>query len=143
MKIYVNRIPEEGCKEHATYDPATLDMERVDIHLREPFKVNAFMTKADKELVVNADIQCPLHMTCARCLNEFVSTLHTDAIFNYKVNPTDVVDITEDVRQEIVLAYPMIPVCRPDCKGLCRYCGENLNVALCRHQMKGPNDGSA
>ncbi len=143
MKIHVNHIPEEGCKEHAAYDPSKLDMERMDIHLPEPFTVDAFLTMADKELVVNADIRCPLHMTCGRCLEKFVLNLHTDAIFSYKVDPTDVVDITEDVRQEIFLAYPMIPVCRPDCKGLCRYCGQNLNVASCSHQTKGPSDGAA
>ena len=45
----------------------------------------------------------------------------------------DVVDITDDVRQEIMLAYPMIPVCRPDCKGLCSVCGQNLNAGPCQH----------
>ena len=134
MKIYVNRVPDEGLKDHASYDPATMDMDRFDIHLKEPFEMDAVITKADRELVVKADISCPLHLTCARCLEEFTSTVRTDAIFSYKVFPTDVVDITDDVRQEIILAYPMIPICRPDCKGLCSRCGQNLNVELCVHQ---------
>jgi uncharacterized protein len=137
MKISVSRIPEEGLREHATYDPSALDMERDDIHLRKPFEVDAFATKLDQELVVTVDIRAPLQLTCARCLEEFSSELKTDAIFNYQVKPADVVDITEDVRQEIILGYPMIPVCRPDCKGLCRACGQNLNVAACGHQTGG------
>ena len=110
-------------------------MERFDVHLREPFEVDAFITKADQELVVSAEIHAPLHLTCARCLGEFLSVVSTDAVFSYKVQPTDVVDLTEDVRQEIILAYPMIPVCQPDCKGLCSSCGQNLNSALCSHQQ--------
>ena len=30
MKIHVNRIPDEGLKEHASYDPSTMDMDRDD-----------------------------------------------------------------------------------------------------------------
>ena len=133
MKIYVSRVPEEGLREHATYDPAVMDMDRPDIHLTEPFEVNAFATKVDEELVVRADIRCPLQLDCARCLEAFDETVATDAIFSYTVHPSDVVDITDDVRQEIILAYPMVPICRPDCKGLCSACGQNLNVGPCGH----------
>lgn len=133
MKINVNRIPPEGLHEEASYDPAPLDMGRQDITLKEPFAVKAFIIKADPEVVVNADIRCPLHLTCARCLVEFDATVTPQAVFSYEAEPTDVIDITEDVRQEIILAYPMIPVCRPDCKGLCRVCGQNRNERLCAH----------
>ena len=133
MKIYVNRIPEEGLRERATYDPAALDMDREDIHLTEPFKVDVFATKVDEELVVRAGIHCPLRLDCARCLEAFASTVTADAIFSYTVRPGDIVDITDDVRQEIILAYPMVPVCQPDCKGLCLTCGQNLNHGPCRH----------
>ena len=133
MKIQVNRIPEEGLKEHASYDPAELDMERWDIRLPEPFEVDAFVTKADQEVVVDVDIRCPVHMTCSRCLEEFNQVVTPEALFTYSAQTTDVVDITEDVRQEILLAFPMIPVCRPDCKGLCSVCGQNLNAGSCPH----------
>ena len=136
MKIDVNRVPEEGLRDQATYDPTTMDMDRSDIRLIEPFEVDVFVAKADQELVVKVDIRCPVHMTCARCLEEFDRGLTADALFSYKVQPTDVVDITEDVRQEIILAYPMIPVCRPDCKGLCLFCGQNLNRAACGHHAE-------
>jgi uncharacterized protein len=133
MKIHVNRIPEEGLREQKTYDPAEFDMDRADIHLADPFEIDAFITKVDEELIVDVDIRCPLRLSCAKCLEEFDQTVTADALFNYKVAPTDVVDITDDVRQEIILAYPMIPVCRPDCKGLCMTCGQNLNLGTCAH----------
>lgn len=136
MKIHVNRVPAEGLHEHATYDPLPLDMDRADIHLKEPFEVEADITKADRELVVNVDIRAPASMTCARCLTSFASTITAATLFSYPVHPSDVVDITDDVRQEIILAYPMIPVCRPQCKGLCMVCGQNLNAAPCDHMSR-------
>jgi len=140
MKIYVSKVPAEGLRDYASYNPTTMDMERDDIRLREPFDVDAEIAKADTELVVRVDVRCPLHLLCARCLEEFVSVVTTNAVFSYKVQPTDIVDITEDVRQEIILAYPMIPICQPDCKGLCGTCGQNLNGALCSHyQLESPS----
>ena len=62
--------------------------------------------------------------------------INTDAVFSYKAQLTDVVDITEDVRQEIILAYPMVPVCQPQCKGLCIECGQNLNLGSCPHHQQ-------
>ena len=144
MKIYVNRVPEKGLTKRATYHGAELDMERFDIRLPEPIEVEAAITLVDKELVVQADIRCALAMTCARCLEEFrVEVAPRRAVFSYSVQPTDVVDITDDVRQEIILAYPMVPVCRPDCKGLCRHCGQNLNAGTCSHQVTAPRQSGA
>jgi len=92
------------------------------------------VAKADQELVVDATIRVPLHLSCGKCLGEFTSVVTPRAVFSYKVQTTETVDITEDVRQEIILAYPMIPLCKPDCKGLCRSCGQDLNVKSCGHQ---------
>ena len=33
--------------------------------------------------------------------------------------------------EEFVLALPIKPLCRPDCKGLCPQCGKNLNTGSC------------
>ena len=140
MKIQVSRIPEEGLLEHATYDPSMMDMARQDIRLTDPIEVDANVNKMDSELLVRVDIECPMRMECARCLEEFTSVLRTDALFNYEVKPSDIVDITDDVRQEIILGYPMIPVCRPDCRGLCRACGQNLNHGACAHQAAPAED---
>ena len=133
MKIHVSQVPEDGLLEHVRYDPAPLDMDRQDVRLRDPFEVDAAIRRVDEELLVDVDITAPAELTCARCLTDFRQTLEADALFSYTVRPTDVVDITEDVRQELVLAYPMIPLCRPDCQGLCPVCGQNLNERRCTH----------
>ena len=133
MKIHVNRVPADGLHEEASYDPKTLDVEREDLHVDEPIAVSSFITKAQDELVVQAEARCQLRLCCARCLSEFASPLKTGMLLSYHVRPMDVVDITKDLRQEIILACPMIPVCQPACKGLCPACGQNLNLMSCAH----------
>ncbi len=136
MKIQVNRVPSEGLREDTTYDPKLLDMERFDVQFQEPIALSSFITVAEHDLIVKADISCVLQLQCARCLTTFDWPLRTDTLLSYEVAPTDVIDITEDIRQEIILAYPMIPMCREDCKGLCAVCGQNLNLGSCAHHQE-------
>jgi uncharacterized protein len=136
MKIHVSRVSTDGAKESASLDPKFLDMGRFDISIEEPVSINALITKAATELVVQPEISCTLSMTCAKCLEVFHKKITAKPILSYKVGPTDVVDITDDVRQEIILHYPMIPICSASCKGLCPECGQNLNVKSCNHQKQ-------
>jgi uncharacterized protein len=41
------------------------------------------------------------------------------------------IDLTEVIRQNLISALPLQPLCRKDCRGLCPQCGVNLNVAPC------------
>lgn len=43
----------------------------------------------------------------------------------------DAVDLTELVRQALVLNVPPRSLCRPDCRGICTRCGANLNDGAC------------
>ncbi|MFH1830183.1 MAG: DUF177 domain-containing protein [Pseudomonadota bacterium] len=40
-------------------------------------------------------------------------------------------DVSEVIREQIVLAEPMKHLCKEDCKGLCPRCGKNLNKGPC------------
>jgi len=42
-----------------------------------------------------------------------------------------VLDLSEVVRQYLVIAQTTCPSCRPDCAGLCSQCGQNLNLGQC------------
>lgn len=41
------------------------------------------------------------------------------------------IDITEALRQNLLVNAPYAPVCSPDCKGLCGTCGADLNEGPC------------
>jgi len=41
------------------------------------------------------------------------------------------IDLTEAVREELLLAVPQYVVCRDDCRGLCPRCGADLNAGPC------------
>jgi uncharacterized protein len=41
------------------------------------------------------------------------------------------IDLSLPIRDEILLAVPMSPTCRPDCAGICPICGRNRNLTPC------------
>jgi uncharacterized protein len=53
------------------------------------------------------------------------------ADFLVPVDADDTIDVTEVIRQHIVLALPIAPRCREDCRGLCQQCGADLNDGPC------------
>jgi DUF177 domain-containing protein len=53
------------------------------------------------------------------------------ADFLTPLDPGDVLDVTEVVRQHLVLALPIAPRCREDCRGLCPRCGADRNTGAC------------
>ena len=42
------------------------------------------------------------------------------------------IDLTESLRQEIILHFPPIPVCSKSCLGLCPVCGRDRNKEKCK-----------
>src|SRR5579872_3070096 len=90
-----------------------------------------------------------LHLTCARCLEPFqgpteitfeeeyrpsidISTGLPSALpmsdTAFLISQTHTIDLEEAIRQNLLLAVDLIPVCRPDCRGLCPECGANRNL---------------
>lgn len=47
------------------------------------------------------------------------------------LEPGDILNVTEVVRQHLVMALPIAPRCREDCRGLCPQCGADRNTGAC------------
>ena len=94
-------------------------------------------------VLVSGDIQVPVTGSCARCLNPFEDVLELDVqeLFAYAGSTTEEtseedevrrvdgysLDLEPMVRDVVVLALPLAPVCTDDCGGLCADCGQRLD----------------
>lgn len=47
------------------------------------------------------------------------------------VGPGGELDVGELIRELLLLAVPMVPLCTPTCRGLCPQCGANWNRMTC------------
>ena len=89
---------------------------------------------AGRELVVQGTLQVPLECRCRRCAVIFSTKLTISDFLCVRAVPEGLenVDLTDDIREEVLLRLPNYPLCLPACRGLCPQCGKNLNRGPCR-----------
>ncbi|HMJ65428.1 MAG TPA: YceD family protein [Candidatus Binatia bacterium] len=105
-----------------------LDIDQLDelIHVRKPLQYDLEVEKMERGILVQGRLDVKLDCECARCLKSFEYPLalpdwacHLPLEGEEKVTiSNDVVDLTPYIREDIVLAFPQHPLCKPDCKGL-------------------------
>ncbi len=132
MKIDINKIPLEGLTLEEEVNPSALDLETDIVKFLEPIKIRAEVSKITNAVTVNLSLSGSIHLNCSRCLREFNVALKKILRLNYQVNKSEpIIDLDQDIKEEIILDYPIKPLCNPDCKGLCPKCGKNLNEGGC------------
>lgn len=83
-------------------------------------------------------------LVCDRCLapvkvpceEEFSHVIVTETAdcrqdAEYLLAPDAMLDLAEAVMTDLRLSLPTRVLCRPDCKGLCPVCGQDLNLGEC------------
>ncbi|MCQ9208249.1 MAG: DUF177 domain-containing protein [Omnitrophica bacterium] len=133
MKIYIEQIPDSGLELSETCQPENLDLNKADIRFSEPINLSVRATKGDNIVSINLKIDSTMHLNCSRCLEEFIYPLSRNIDLNLLIEDKKEIDITDNLREEIILSYPLKPLCQADCLGLCATCGQNLNKGRCNH----------
>ena len=132
MKIDINKIPLEGLTLEEEVNPSGLDLETDIVKLLEPIKIRAEVSKITNAVTMELNLDGSIRLSCSRCLREFNVALKKNLRLNYHVDRTEpIIDLDQDIKEEIILDYPIKPLCNPDCKGLCPKCGKNLNEGGC------------
>lgn len=132
MKIQLNQIPQEGLNLKEEIDPSKLDLETELIRFRSPLSVSAQIHRITNAVTVKLNFKASMYSSCSRCLEEFDINLKKEVQLNYPVDKSILaIDLDPDIREEIILDYPIKPLCSPGCKGLCPKCGKNLNEGGC------------
>lgn len=122
---------------------------RVGLKIPKPFLVNGTITNTGKDFLVQAELDFEYEVICGRCLESFNTSqkvliqeqfvsgnishetdplVEEDQVYSFK---GDVIDLSDCLREQVLLAFPMSFVCRADCKGFCAICGQNLNQQSC------------
>lgn len=112
----------------------------------ENFTGTASFDRTQQGLLLQGTFGASADLECVRCLETFSQPLKwsiSDLFAFDKRNMTDSgllvpenaqIDLEPLLREYALLEFPISPVCKPDCKGLCPVCGENLNHADCGHR---------
>lgn len=122
-----------------------------------PFVVQGNVTNTGKGFLAEGTVRSEVQLECSRCLkplrmplvvtfcerfypegegvvgsNPFEETDETDdeadEVHHFR---GDVLDLTDAIREQVLVSIPMKPVCEEDCKGMCATCGADLADGPC------------
>lgn len=132
----------------ATIDPGE------GLRLAGPIDGRVRLARTNRGILASTDLRTSLALECSRCLGEIVLPVAIRSQDEYlpaldlatgRPLPTDdepeverltdhhEIDLEPIVRDAIVLAEPIAPLCRPDCAGLCIVCGGRLDEGIHDH----------
>lgn len=131
MQVRLNEIPEGELTLCERFDPQALALQTDSLSFVVPLVVTARFMKERDTVVVQVEATGDQKCVCGRCLEIYPA--HYDQRFDldYSVKGKLVLDVTDDIRQEILLSYPIRFLCKEECLGLCPQCGKNLNFSAC------------
>jgi uncharacterized protein len=110
------------------------------------------LDRAGEQVTVRGDIRATARLECVRCLKVFDLPVETELVVyadrsgtsrhiveeddlerddHMKFHDGRTLDVSEEVREALLLELPMAPRCREDCRGLCPRCGADLNEGPC------------
>lgn len=127
-----------------------------DLKTVSPISGHVKFLRTGPDILATGELSTTVEKLCGRCLNpfsarvsieleeEFFPTL--DIVTGLTITPSPeveesnfideqhILNLSEVVRQELLLAAEERLYCRPDCKGLCPICGQDRNIAPCHCQ---------
>lgn len=133
LEIKVDKITSGGLRLEEEISLSSCDLSTGDIIFSQPIKVEVFAQRNRNGVTVKAHILCSTKVRCARCLEYYECKIDKNFIKYYEVSKTNSIDLWQELREDLILDFPMKPLCNVDCKGLCSVCGENLNKNSCFH----------
>ena len=117
--------------------PAGWGLELVEVPAGSDLELDLRLESVVDGVLVSGTVETVVTAECGRCLEPVMAEVTADVqeLFVYESAPDDestsllegdFLDLEPIVRDAIVLAMPLNPVCDEDCAGLCTGCGERL-----------------
>lgn len=160
VKINLREIEAGETEFNFQISPEEMDLFLPEVEFPEAVETRVKVTGSEKQHLLDTSVRTKAQCKCSRCLEpvvlplraEFKLLLESCGSFA-KASETaseaeDLVlvadsdssfDITERVREAIILSLPLKPLCRENCKGLCPHCGANLNLTTCQCEERKPD----
>jgi uncharacterized protein len=116
-----------------------------DLTLQEFIGMVRF-SRTPQGLLLQGNFTAETGLECVRCLDPFTQPLKWSVTDLYAFDKRNLsesgllvpeeghIDLEPLLREYALLEFPISPICKPDCKGLCPVCGENLNKIDCGHR---------
>ncbi len=110
--ISLEEFPEEGLHLVGEVDGAVFGIDDADLRCTGALSYDVEVQLYDTELVLRGRVSAPFRLRCVRCLEEFDYELELDELtLSVDVKGKLAADLTEELREELVLELPAYPKC--------------------------------
>ena len=131
MKVIVKDISPQGLFLEENSSGEELDIERDDIKFIQPVLIKAEVTIDQETVNLKITASSRIQITCNRCLKEYEQELRKKIKLIKSATEDPIIDLTQIMREEIIIEYPIKFLCGDSCQGICAGCGNNLNDKKC------------
>src|ERR1700761_2646000 len=127
--------------------PDNLQVELAGVPASAEVELDVRLEAVHEGVLVTGTATAPVTGECARCLEPLTSSVEASfqELYHYEPSPEeddedlllldgDLLDVEPVLRDAVVLALPLAPLCSDDCAGLCPECGVRLADAGPGHQ---------
>lgn len=145
IKIRISGLSNGLHDYHFSAEPSEIGL---DPNFTKPVEIDVALDKTTRQVSLKASLSTSAKFICDRCTDEFELALATkyNVFYLYDeesggslppeevqvITPDTVhLELSEDVRQFVMLSVPLKLLCREECKGLCPRCGTNWNAVRC------------
>ena len=121
MKIHLRQIPDEGLHIEGE-EPADFLALPAEDHVRPvgPLRYSLDIGTSEDGLWATGELFLDLELQCGRCLEPFTYALHIpDLALQVELPGHETVDLTPELREDIILALPAYPRCDWDGERVC------------------------
>lgn len=117
----------------------------------DPLNYDITLQNTGESILLTGGVKGSATAVCARCLDSFEMPVEGSVDCLYFLDgantPEDLdsdefeylpesheIDILPQLKAALLLEFPLVPLCKDDCLGLCPHCGANLNEGPCACQ---------
>lgn len=114
-------------------DPSIIDLDDPLVVFSHPIAYRLRVNRVGNLLLIRGSLETKVSFACSCCLKNFTQTVRVAKFEREEeIGPDqEKIDLTEDIREDIILAIPVKPLCQADCRGICPLCGKELNDGEC------------
>ena len=112
MKVHLNQIPIDGLHLEGTEGNQILDLKEPDIQPVSDVQYSLDVGLSDGGLFATGEVGVDLELECVSCLERFRYPLRVPGFAcQVELTGSETVDLTEPIREDILLALPPHPHC--------------------------------
>ena len=112
LVIDLATLPEEGLELSGELPESVFDLPAGDAKATGGLAYDLHVQRFGSELLLTGSLSAPFEFTCVRTLHPFVQTIHLDpAAVSVEIAEAAVIDVTDALREEILLEFPPYPRC--------------------------------